>query len=378
MNEKMIYGVTALFDTSDEIIRVAKAVNAKYKRYDIHTPFPIHGMPKAMNLKWSPLGYFALAFGLTGTLIALLTMWWTMGVDYPLVIGGKPFFPLPAFVPVAFEVTVLLASVGSVLSMLFILFKLPNNSHPLHDTDYMKSVSIDKMGVCIEAKDRDFNEEEVKEFLKSLGGSNVETIYYDEEIVNFRPNVFDKKFVTFLIVAFVIVSGSTYLLLNKLLYLPPYNWMMEQSKISAQGVSSFFKDGSGMRTPVKGTVARGKLPYLYPNKPEAAAELMVNPLSATENNLNLGQKKFNIYCSPCHGYHAQGDSRLRGQFPAPPSLHSQKVRQWPDGRIYHVIMEGQGVMPSYASQLNERERWAVILYIRTLQRALNAKEGDLK
>ena len=69
MNEKKIYGVTALFDKPDEIISAAKAVNAEYKRYDVHTPYPIHGMPKAMKLKWSPLGYFALAFGLTGTAI---------------------------------------------------------------------------------------------------------------------------------------------------------------------------------------------------------------------------------------------------------------------------------------------------------------------
>lgn len=378
MNEKKIYGVTALFDKPDGIISAAKAVNAEYKRYDVHTPYPIHGMPKAMKLKWSPLGYFALVFGLTGTAIALLTMWWTMGVDYPLVIGGKPFFSLPAFIPVTFEVTVLMASVGAVLSMLFILFKLPNNSHPLHDTNYMKSVSVDKFGVCIEAKDDNFDEEKARELLISLGGHDVETVYYDEELINFKPKVFDKKFVTFLVVAFLIVSSSTYLLLNKLLYLPPYNWMMEQSRVNAQSESTFFANGNGMQKPVKGTVSRNAMPYLYADNPEDAGRLMINPLPFSKSNLELGEKKFNIYCSPCHGYHAQGDSRLRGQFPAPPSLHSRKVKEWPDGRIYHIIMQGQGVMPSYAKQLTEKERWAVILYIRTLQRALNAKEGDMQ
>ncbi|MCB0753622.1 MAG: cytochrome c, partial [Ignavibacteriae bacterium] len=87
--------------------------------------------------------------------------------------------------------------------------------------------------------------------------------------------------------------------------------------------------------------------------------------------------KFNIYCSPCHGYLAEGDSRLRGQFPNPPSLHSEKVRGWSDGRIYHVIVSGQNVMPSYSSQLSREERWAVVNYIRVLQRSLNAKESDL-
>jgi hypothetical protein len=65
-----------------------------------------------------------------------------------------------------------------------------------------------------------------------------------------------------------------------------------------------------------------------------------------KQNLLLGKTKYNIYCSPCHGYFGEGDSRLRGQFPNPPSLHSQKLRDWTDGRIYHVIQVGQNVMPS--------------------------------
>ena len=77
-------------------------------------------------------------------------------------------------------------------------------------------------------------------------------------------------------------------------------------------------------------------------------------------------------------YHGTGQSRLRGQFPNPPSLHSDKVRNWSDGRIFAVITEGQNVMPSYSTQLTEDERWAVINYIRVLQRAMNAKESDLK
>ena len=154
--------------------------------------------------------------------------------------------------------------------------------------------------------------------------------------------------------------------------------MMEQSRVNAQSESTFFANGNGMQKPVKGTVSRSAMPYLYADNPEDAGRLMINPLTFSKSNLALGKEKFNIYCSPCHGYHAKGDSRLRGQFPTPPSLHSQKVKEWPDGRIYHVVMQGQGVMPSYAKQLTEKERWAVILYIRTLQRALNAKEGDMQ
>ena len=132
-----------------------------------------------------------------------------------------------------------------------------------------------------------------------------------------------------------------------------------------------------MLRPIQGTVARGFKPYPYKNNPDEAGKMLVNPLIPTKENLELGKNKFNIYCSPCHGYLGEGDSRLRGQFPNPPSLHSEKVRNWTDGRIYHVIVEGQNVMPSYSYQLSREERWAVINYLRVLQRSLNAKETDL-
>ena len=91
-----------------------------------------------------------------------------------------------------------------------------------------------------------------------------------------------------------------------------------------------------------------------------------------------GRQKFLTFCSPCHGNFGRGDSRLAGQFPNPPTLHSDKVRKWPDGNIYHVITEGQNVMPSYASQIARDDRWAIVHYIRVLQRAHNAKESDLR
>ena len=86
-------------------------------------------------------------------------MGWMMGIDYPIVIGGKPFFPLPAFIPITFEITVLVATLSTVGALLFFFFKFPNNKHPLHDTNYMKNVSSDKYGICIEADDPKFNED---------------------------------------------------------------------------------------------------------------------------------------------------------------------------------------------------------------------------
>lgn len=378
MEDKIIYGVTALYNNPDNLVKAVKAISsAGYKKFDVHTSYPVHGMPNAMRLKPSNMAYFALAFGLTGTLIAFLFISWTMGIDYKLVIGGKPYFSLPAFIPVMFEVTVLLASVGTALLMLFVFFKLPNNSHPLHDTAYMKKVSEDGFGVCIEAKDKNFDELKVTNFLLSLGSVNVNTICYDFEEINHKNKVFEPKFLGFLLFVFIIISGATYFSLNKLVYMQPFNWMHEQNRLDAQESSAMFGDGFGMRQPVEGTVARNQMPYPYSGHPELAVNI-VNPLAPSKETFESGKKKFNIYCSPCHGYMAKGDSRLNGQFPNPPSLHSEKVTNWKDGQIFHVITEGQNSMPSYAKQILPEKRWAIVYYIRALQRAMNAKESDIK
>jgi mono/diheme cytochrome c family protein len=110
------------------------------------------------------------------------------------------------------------------------------------------------------------------------------------------------------------------------------------------------------------------LPYAFKGKPEEAGENLINPIAISKASLDMGQKKYDIYCSPCHGYHGEGNSRLGGQFPNPPSLHSEKVRTWTDGRLFHVITDGQNIMPSYSTQLTQEERWNVVNYIRVLQR----------
>ena len=153
--------------------------------------------------------------------------------------------------------------------------------------------------------------------------------------------------------------------------------MAYQDKTTAQEKSIFFKDSFGGRTKIEGTVARGFIPYPYLGQTNPT-ETLANPLLPTKENLKLGQTKFLTYCSPCHGNYADGDSRLRGQFPNPPTLHSTRARDFSDGMIYHIITNGQNVMPSYASQISNEERWAIVNYIRVLQRAKNAKDSDIE
>jgi hypothetical protein len=149
-----LYAITGLFDSPDAVLHAAEETEkAGYTKFDVHTPYPVHGMDRAMKLKTSKIGLFAFAFGLLGAVCAVLFISWVTIKDYPLVIGGKPFWSWPAFVPVSFEVTVLATSVLSTLAMIVLYFKFPNNAHPLHDTPYMKSISSNRFGIAVQADD---------------------------------------------------------------------------------------------------------------------------------------------------------------------------------------------------------------------------------
>lgn len=371
-NQKQLYAIGALFDSPDKIIYAANKIReAGFVHYDVNTPYPIHGMDKAMGLKSSKIGYVTLFAGFFGASFILSFMWWTLSVSYPLVIGGKPYFPLPAFVPITFEFTVLSAVVSTAIALIAVAFNFPYNSHPLHDSYYMKNVSSDKFGIVIEAIDEKFKEEDTENLLKSLGAYFTELIYKPEE-KTFK--IFEPKFLAFLLIIALITSGSTYVTLNKLMYLPPFDFMLHQKRGNAQARSNFFYNTREMRNPVKGTVAQSYIPY--PFNATDSTEYFADPLLPTMEVLKLGQKKFLTFCSPCHGNYADGNSRLQGQFPPGPTLHSQKVINYSDGKIYNIITNGQNVMPSYASQITSNERWAIINYIRVLQRAQNPKPED--
>lgn len=370
-----LFGLTAIFNTPNEIIHAAKVIaDSGYKNFDINTPYPLHGMDKAMKLKPSKLGYITLAFGLSGAVFTMLFIFWAMAIDYPQVIGGKPFFAFPAFVPVTFEVTVLLATLSTVIGLFAFMFGFPNNKQPLHDTNYMKKVSADKFGAVIYANDPQFSETIVKELFTSLNSHSIESIF---EFEKETYPIFQPRFLFLLLAVAVVTSGGTYFVLNKLLFMTPFNWMAYQDKLTAQEKSVFFQDNYGGRIKVDGTVARGFIPYPYAGQTNPT-ETLANPLLLTKEVLKLGQKKFLTFCSPCHGNYADGDGRLRGQFPNPPTLHSTKAREFSDGMIFHIITNGQNAMPSYASQVAREERWAIVNYIRALQRAKNARNSDIE
>lgn len=177
---KNIHGVLAEFRNPKELIDAAETVkDSGYNDYDTYAPFPIHGMEKAMGLKESPLGWIVLAGGLAGMIGALTLMIWVMGYEYPLNISGKPFINLPIYVPITFELTVLLAAFAATFGM-FALNKLPRLHNPLFNVERFKKASDDGFFVCIESSDELFSEESVKKLFTDSGATHIETVYDSE------------------------------------------------------------------------------------------------------------------------------------------------------------------------------------------------------
>lgn len=154
--------------------------------------------------------------------------------------------------------------------------------------------------------------------------------------------------------------------------------MYQQISLQAQEYDSTTENGVGMRQPVEGTVPRGWEPYTLELLDTTAAAELVNPLLPTQDVLEAGRKYYMNYCIVCHGTTGDGIGYIIPKFTQPPVLYSDKVKNWPDGRLYHVITKGQGLMSSYASQLLPQQRWAVIHYVRALQRAATPTAEDLE
>jgi hypothetical protein len=152
-----------------------KLRDAGYTKFDAHTPFPIHGMDRAMGLSDSKLGWIVFAMGLTGTTAAYVMMWWMNAVDYPLIVGGKPPLSIPTMIPIMFELTVLLASFGAVFGMLH-LNRLPRHHHPIFESERFKAFSDDKFFVSVEATDPKFRLDKTKELLESTHADVVELV----------------------------------------------------------------------------------------------------------------------------------------------------------------------------------------------------------
>ncbi|MCF7806999.1 MAG: cytochrome c [Candidatus Marinimicrobia bacterium] len=149
--------------------------------------------------------------------------------------------------------------------------------------------------------------------------------------------------------------------------------MDSQDKLKAQSEHTFFPDGASMRTPVEGTVARGELredDAYYRGKDAAGNFLNKAPIEFTEEILARGKARYDIYCSACHGVNADGKGKILDyNYPVPPAnFHEERIMKLSDGHMFNAVTNGRLNMPSLKAQVSVEDRWAIIGYIRSIQK----------
>jgi mono/diheme cytochrome c family protein len=388
--EAAIVGVLAEFAAAEALRTAAAGVReAGFTRWDAHSPFPVHGIDQAMGIRPTRLPWVALAGGIAGAAAALLMQWWMNAIDYPLNISGKPLFSLPANIPITFELIVLLSAFGTFASV-FLLNLLPQFWHWTFAGRAFQRVTSDGFFLSIEANDPKFDSAETTRLLESLGAKSVE-VCWDAALKRTIPSTL---YWTIAVVAVLALFPP--LLIARYRSIPhlqprfhPIQDMDFQPKYLPQAASPLWADGRTMRPPVPGTVAQGQLDlddHFY--RGQIAGQWATTfPMPITPALAERGQERFDIYCAVCHGWLGDGGTssitsaravrREDKKWVPPLSLHGSSVRAQPVGQTFHTITNGIRTMPAYASQISEEDRWAIILYVRALQRSQHATLEDV-
>jgi hypothetical protein len=174
--QKEFFGLGAQFASARELYEAAQKIrDAGYKRWDVHSPYPIHGMDAAMGLPGSKVSLFSLIGGAVGACSAFVLVYYTSAIEYPLVVQGKPYFAFEPTFPVFFELTILLTAFFTVGAM-FLLNLMPRYHHPVFEWDRFEKVTDDAFFIVVEAGDPLFSETETAELLRSLGGEHITRI----------------------------------------------------------------------------------------------------------------------------------------------------------------------------------------------------------
>lgn len=185
MKATEVVGLVGLYDSQEDLIRAASTVrDAGFRNWDCHSPYPVHGLARAMGLKHSPVGRICLTAGFVGAALAMLMQWWMNAIDYPVAIGGKPLFSWPAFVPITFAMFVLFAAIAA-MACIVIFCKLGRWHSPLHDTGIMARITSDRFAVVLAADDERFTASSARELLEQTGCGDIrELVEFVEEDIS--------------------------------------------------------------------------------------------------------------------------------------------------------------------------------------------------
>lgn len=385
-----LHGLLAEYDNPTALVRASKKVrDAGFANWDTYSPFPIHGIERAMGIRMTRLPWLVFAAAMIGLTKGVLIQFLTNAVDYPWIVSGKPFWSWPANVPITFELTILFSAFAALGGML-IFNNLPLFSHPLDLKERFARATEDRFFLFIEARDPKFDEEETKQLLEGTEPVVLDRVHEDRRTSDTIPPA--------LIYTLVVLGAAS--LVPFAAFAAARARTMEQTRIhaiwdmdfqpkyKAQDENPWFQDHRAMRLPVAGTVAVGLLrddEHMYRGRLNGAwATTYPEQVSADEETIRLGRDQFGIYCAPCHGLTGDGKGMvheraqaLGGGWVPPSDLHQEYLRLQPVGELFNTITNGIRNMPAYGAQIDPDERWAIVMYVRALQRSRASGLGDL-
>lgn len=389
---EQVHGLLAEYTTPQELLQAARRVrDAGFSRWDTFSPFPVHGIDPAMGIRRTRLPWIVFAAGLAGGSLALFFQWWTSSVDYKWIVSGKPFWSVPANIPITFELTVLFAALSCFTAMI-VLNRLPMPSHPLDRYRRFARVTDDRFFVLVQASDPKFDERETAKLLESTSPRSIETIMEDTQTPAEIPRgviyglviLASASTVPFALAVLARVSTNDR---PRVHIVPDMDW---QEKYKAQSANPFFADNRAMRLDVPGTVAQGELrddDHFYRGRVDGGGFAKTFPaqVDISMETMKRGQERFGVYCTPCHGVdgsgrgmvHERARALLQGTWVPPTDLHQPILAYKPVGELFDNISRGVRNMPPYARQIDTADRWAIVLYLRALQRSGAASLEDL-
>ncbi len=429
-----LVSLVAQFDDPDSLVSACdRARREGYRKMDAYSPFPVHGIDDAIGIRRTRLPFFVLAIALCGCTFAWVLQYYVNSTDesplfpgYKFFISGKPLgvAGIPANIPVMFELTVLSSAFAAFFGM-WILNNLPRFANPLHRISRFRRATNDRFFLELNADDEKFNENRSRQQLEEWGATAIEECHLDTTD-HAIPKGFKMAGVV-LMFALLLPPALIYRAAGmpypnpRLHVVPDMDW---QDKFKTQTVgpnfssdplnpSYLFEDPQAMRRPVDNTIARedygmqfdeefvngfhGEAPSpetggAGPNAAAAQDEVPAQPqvveadwLKEFPSQVNVdvetiarGQQRFEIYCTPCHGYDGNGNGLVNeravalnanglAQWTTAKSLHDPAVKSQPVGRIFDTITHGRATMGPYKDQIPVKDRWAIVMYVRALQ-----------
>ncbi|MBK7644971.1 MAG: DUF3341 domain-containing protein [Planctomycetes bacterium] len=387
-SQPALQSLVAEFDDVDSVSAAARAVrDAGFQHFDVYSPFPIHGIERSMGLRATRLPWIVLGMGLTGTTLALFFQWWANAHDYPFKISAKPLFGIPANIPITFEFTVLLAAFGAFFGML-VLNRLPEHHNELFDNPRFRRATDDGFFLAVEARDARFDTRRTRELLQSFSKHPVVECHASTESRAFpiwvRAALAGAGALALLPFAGIVnarfrdaTSPAFHLIKD----------MDSQPRYRAQAANPYFADGRAQRPDVAGAVAFDH--FLTDPKTLTGRDgenfCGTIPLPVSDQTMLRGQQRFAVYCTPCHGQAGYGDGLVAQRaanlqepnWVPPASLHDPVVRARAVGQIFDTIRNGVRTMPAYGRQIGIEDSWAIVAYVRALQRSQNATVEDV-